>query len=684
MTGRRRSAPAESLLGVLRALGVAVQHPREVSEALRLTRVARARRVVEPVQVQGLGVPAAIPVSWPGRAASARVCGEWRLENGEVFRHEARLDRLPEQARRRVEGEVWVRSRLPVPRRLPMGYHRLLLECGDARWQVHVLAAPERCFRAIRQQRVWGLFAPLYALHSKRSWGAGDFTDLEELMRWLGRRGGRVLATLPLLPAFLDGPPEPSPYSPVSRLFWNEFYVDLERVPELAACAPARQRIRSAAFQARLRSLRQAGEVDFGALMALKRHVLEPLSRSFFARPSARLHAFEQFLDDHPHLADYARFRAVQEQRGRVWRRWPARLRQGSLGDDDCQPPLREYHLYVQWLAHTQLARFSEQARRRGVALYLDMPLGTHRDGYDAWRHQNLFALDASGGAPPDPVFPQAQNWGFAPLHPERTREEGHAYVRACIRHHLEQARMLRLDHVMGLHRLYWIPPGVPATQGVYVTYPADEFYAILSIESRRHRASIVGENLGTVPPVVNRGLVRHGVSGMFVVQAELRPSPGSALRPVPGNVVASLNTHDMPPFAAFWAGSDIADWRDLNRLGPRRLQNALRFRSRIRQSVLRFLRRRMRAGDSGMDSDAVFRRLVEHLAASRARWVLLNLEDLWGETMPQNTPGTSLERVNWRRKAQFSLEAFEQKARDGGILMALNRLRQVRHSVFH
>lgn len=679
MIGRWRSASPKSLLAVLRALGVTVHHGRDVSEALREARRARAHRVVEPVEVVWCGQPSTIPVQLPDRALAGWLCSEWQLENGEVRRHEFRLDRLPEAGRRRIEGERFVRRLVPVPRHLPMGYHLLRLEHATTRRVSQVFCAPEACFQVDRQRRGWGVFVPLYALHSARSWGAGDLADLKELITWLRRQGGRLAGTLPLLPAFLDEPCEPSPYSPVSRLFWNEFYLDLEGVPELATCPPARRRLDSGAFQEGLRRLRDAPLVDFVAQMALKRQVLGLLSRSFFAQSSTRLRAFERFLTGHPQLADYARFRAMQEQHGRAWSRWPARQRDGDLRDGDCRESLQQYHLYVQWLAHEQMTQLAEHARRQQVTLYLDVPLGTHRDGYDAWRHRNLFALEASGGAPPDPVFTQAQDWGFAPLHPERNREQGYAYVRAYLRHHLQQAGLLRLDHVMGLHRLYWVPQGLPASQGVYVTYPADEFYAILSIESHRHRASIVGENLGTVPPGLNRRLRRHGVSGMFVVQCELRSPPRPALRRIPADVVASLNTHDMPPFAAFWDGLDIADRQELRPRRDREVLSAYRSRERLRRSLQRLLGRRAGSQPDTMEISAVFRDAVEHLGASAARWVLLNLEDLWGETASQNTPGTSCERVNWQRKAQFDLEAIRRNPQWLAVLTALRGLRPVR-----
>jgi len=286
-----------------------------------------------------------------------------------------------------------------------------------------------------------------------------------------------------------------------------------------------------------------------------------------------------------------------------------------------------------------------------GVSLYLDVPLGTHRDGYDAWRRQHLFALRASGGSPPDPVFTRGQDWGFAPLHPDRSRAEGHAHLRAYLRHHLELADLLRLDHVMGLHRLYWVPQGMPASAGAYVRYPAEEFYAILSLESHRHRAVIVGENLGTVPPEVERGLARHGVLGMFVAQYEFRAPPRRPLRPVPARVLASVNTHDMPPFHAWWQGLDLKDRRELGLLDPTQERRARRERGRIRRGLTKGLPTQGALADNEPPVGQVLDRLLTRLASSRARFLLVNLEDLWLETESQNVPGTGPERSNWRRK---------------------------------
>ena len=491
-----------------------------------------------------------------------------------------------------------------------------------------------------------------------------------ERARWALRRHAAAIAGVS------GHPCEPSPYSPVSRLFWSEFYLDLARVPELAGCPPAQRLMEAATFQERLRKLRQAPLVDYAAQMALKRQVLEALGRSFFAKPSPRRRAFEKFLREHRHAADYARFRAVQEQRGESWTQWPTRMRRGELRDADCRPSLRHYHLYVQWLAHEQMAQLSDQARRRSVALYLDMPLGTHRDGYDPWRYQQLFALDASGGAPPDPVFTQGQDWGFAPIHPQHSREQGHAYIRACLRHQLRHARMLRFDHVMGLHRLYWVPRGLRASQGAYVTYPAEEFYAMLSIESHRHRAVIIGENLGTVPAEVNRRLKCHGVAGMFVGntrRALNRVPPCRGFRRGWSPVSTPTTCPRSPRFGKGSTSRIAGTWASSNAPTLRANTDCARgFAGRSSAgSVVA-----ANSNAERLTPGTVYHALVGHLGGSNARWLLSNLEDLRLETAPQNTPGTSTERVNWRRKMRFGLEQMPEKRQVLETFLALCRAR--------
>ena len=312
---------------------------------------------------------------------------------------------------------------------------------------------------------------------------------------------------------------------PASRLFWNEFYIDVARIPEFVRNTRAKQLAANPPARTKY--------VDYRGVMAWKRRMLEELARTFLsAATPERMHAFEKFAREHRGVEDYAQFRAVTDQLGKGWNEWPMKLRDGKIDAGDYEEDTKHYYLYAQWIIQEQLESLSKKARDNDQLLYLDLPLGLHPDSYDMWRNREFFVHGVAGGAPPDVLFTKGQNWGFPPMNPEAMRLNRYQYFIAYIRNHLRFAKLLRIDHVMGLHRLYWIPDELTGDKGVYVEYPAEELWAILSLESHRHQAGIVGENLGIVPPAVNRSMKRHNIAKIYVVQYEImgiQRNPGSA-----------------------------------------------------------------------------------------------------------------------------------------------------------
>jgi len=661
--GRRQQASPEAVLSVLRALDVPIGGFADVGDALRVRRRELWSRRVEPVAVAWDGQPAGIDLRLPAASADGVLRCNLELETGESRAWTCDVADLPVVESAMVEGVRHQAMRLALPLRLPRGYHRLTLELGARQSETMVISAPVRANAPQEGHagKCWGVFMPLYALHSRRSWGAGDLTDFESLLEWVAGLGGSLVATLPLLAAFLDEPLEPSPYAPVSRMFWNEFYIDVTRVPELERCPSAQAVAGSPEVQQELQGLRSLPLVDYGRQMALKRRALEELAQCFFAERSQRYSAFVRSVEAYPALEDYARFRATVERRRAPWPAWPEPLRDGVLKGGDYDEAAKCYHLYVQWLAQEQMQTLYQRGRSAGVKLCLDLPLGVHPDGYDVWREQSLFALGASAGSPPDTFFIKGQNWGFPPLHPEAMRKQGYRYFIDSLRHHLQHTGILRLDHIMSLHHLYWIPSGMEAHEGVYVRYPWEELYAILSVESHRQGALIVGEDLGTVPRYVRRAMAGHNIHRTYVVQFELRPERRRPIGAVPTASVASINTHDMPPFAAFWRGLDIEDRLKRGLLDDKGAREERATRQALKRGLLALLRRRRLLKGADDDERGVLRACLAFLSASRARVVLASLEDLWLERQPQNLPGTRDEHTNWRRKAQHSLEAFSQ-----------------------
>ena len=678
----RARPPDEAVLAVLHELGAPVAAPPDLPDAVRARQAERWALPVEPVVVSwadpGEGRlrarrgGSAVTIRLPATEADGELVCELTREDGSTSAWSLPAREL--EGRRGVEvgGRAQLAGRLPLPTDLSPGYHDLTVRTSSRQGRARVIRAPRRAWTPSRAQggepRDWGLFVPTYALWTGRSHGVADLTDLERLQRWTAARGGGVVATLPLLAAFLDRPFDPSPYAPVSRLFWNELYLDPERAPGLDRSPAAQRLLGSDEYRRESARLRNQPEVDYRATMAHRRLVLEKLAAAVAPAGAPLPDALAAFAAAHPEAEPYARFRALVERHGRPWREWPA---EASLPGNTDQDAVR-YHLYAQWAMDLQLASQSRGAEPEGnprAPLYMDLPVGSHAAGFDVWRWRALFA-DAAAGAPPDFFFAAGQNWGFPPLHPRRSREEGHAYWIASLRHVMRVSGMLRLDHVMGLHRLYWIPRGFGADEGVYVRYPARELYATLCLESHRHRTELVGEDLGTVPREVRAAMERHRLKRMHVVPFEL-DLDRAALAQAPADSVACLETHDMPPFRAFLEGRDVAERVAQGQLPEERAAKELERRRRWREALARAL-------DARVDDPAgLLRATLSRLAEGPARLVLVALEDLWLETEPQNRPGLPGSE-NWRRRIRHSLEELDQLEEVVSVLSAVDRARRL------
>ncbi len=618
--GRERSAEPDILVSILKTLGCAIDSPAGAGEALELLEAKERGRILPPVLTVFGGGPATVAL---GRQTGSRLAATLELEHG--------------GNRTLTTGKTGI----AIPGNLPFGYHTLTVEGSGSIQSATILASPAAAFPpdSLFPGRSWGLFLPLYAMRSERSSGVGDLADLERLMDWTGSLGGSMVGVLPMNAAFLDQPFSPSPYMPASRLFWNELYLD----PEITA-GPAGD-----------------ADVDYRATMAAKRKALE--ANNDASQDSRNL------VRDDPYLLPYARFRAETERRGTGWRNWPEGPGSGKLTVSDDDPAVR-YHLNVQLAFHRRLQSILE-SDRPGHALYLDLPLGVHPDSFDTWAHRSLFADDVTVGAPPDKMFTGGQNWRFPPLLPEANRLDGYRYFAETIRRQTRYASLLRIDHVMGLHRQFWIPDGADSSDGTYVTYPQEEYYAVLAIESHRNRCAVVGEDLGTVPPGVREMMTRFNLQRLFVAQVQ-----EPADQP-PAASVASFNTHDLPPFAGFLKQLDIDERIEHHLMGAVGEDKARTDRRNlIRQAIDtliegRFLKR------NDPKPEELLEAWLRRLGAGPSRFMMVNAEDLWLETRAQNMPGTSDQRPNWVGRAALRLEDMEQSERITGMLRRLDGIRR-------
>ena len=611
IAGELRHAGPDVLRGVLGALGLPAGDPEAVAAAHRSLHRQAWGAPVEPTTVCWDGRSPVVEVRRPVAHLTAPVEAVVALEDGSTRREVIPAERLVEVARAELDGVALVAQRVPLGDHLPLGAHRVTVagvgpDGGDA--VGHVLAAPSL---APAPGRGWGVFAPVYALRRDGAPRVGHVGDLATLADWVAGLGGDLVGTLPLLATF-EG--EASPYAPVSRLAWNERHLDLAALPE-AEGGTGEPSISGVPVVDAVDRL-----VDWGAEVARVRAALPTLAGRLSDRRRAELDAFAAA---RPVVGELAAWRAEVEAHGPPAPGQP-------LTADDPEAVLR--HRYAQWAMEAQLAELRAHLAGRGQSLYLDLPLGVHGDGFDVWRAPALFARTAEVGAPPDEFNPAGQGWGFPPLLPAAGRADGHAYLRAGLAHQLRHAGVVRIDHVMALHRLWWIPGGGSAADGAYVHYPAEELAAVVTLEAWRAGAVVVGENLGTVPPEVDRLMGEHRLLGMYATQFELDAAPHARWAP-PGSV-AVVNTHDMAPFAAFGAGLD--DER--------------------RARILEQLSRDGVAPDGDEPTD-VLAALLGWLGRTDAASVVVTLEDLWGETLPQNVPGTGPEVPNWRRQMARTLD---------------------------
>jgi len=689
--GREIEAGTESLLAVLRGLGAPVERIEDAGEALRQREHEAWRWRLEPVIVAWEGAMPSLELRLPVDEAKGAIEVAIEFEGGGVQSRVIQAEAAEVSRHHRIGPAEFVALRLSLEAELPWGYHRLTLRASGHELTSMVISAPRRAYAVPDQDsrpstgsgrtgtraegRRWGVFLPLYALYSRRSWGLGDFTDLGTLVEWAAGEKAHFVATLPLLASFLEVPFEPSPYVPVSRLFWNEIFIDPEAAVTSLEGQVTQDDVVPAATVEAARRLNAREPVPFREAMTLKRRVLEQLTRLYFQGPAAN-EAGRSLRAMRPALQDYAAFRAAVERQSPSWRAWPERQRRGSLLPSDYDSETADYYAFAQATAGEQMAALARRTRERGLRLYVDLPVGVHPDGYDAWRHQDLFVEGMSVGAPPDLLAPEGQNWGFQPLKPESLRTSGYEYMRAYLRHHLSAAGILRIDHAIGLHRLFWIPEGASSRDGVFVRQRPEELYAILSLESHRHAAVLVGENLGLVPPEVNRGLEEHGVAGMYVQQFEFT---GRARQPVQApkrESIASFGTHDLPPFAAYWNDVDLEERQRMGLMDAETVERVALERERDREALASHLRERGLL-DDGATTSEVYRASTRLLAESEAAWAMVNLEDTWGETRSQNVPGTMAEQhPNWTQRARYAIEQFGSL---GDITKTMELMRETR-----
>ncbi|MDH6570300.1 4-alpha-glucanotransferase [Streptomyces sp. SAI-117] len=568
---------------------------------------------------------------------------------------------LPEGTRLRITTEQG-ETRASADR-LPPGVHRLTATAPDGRTgDAHLIVAPPRL--PAPPGRSYGILVQLYSLLSRRSWGMGDLGDLAELTSWAGRAlGAGFVQVNPLHAAVPGAPTDPSPYRPSSRRFPDPVHLRIEDIPEYAHVTdPDRLRtLRERAERLRESVLEKGALIDRDAVWELKREALE-LVREVPLGPGRRAAYADYLAEGGQALEDHATWCALAEAHGSDWRGWPPRLRDPRSAETArARRELMDrvdFHCRLAWLTESQLGAAQRAAREAGMPLGVvhDLAVGVHPEGADAWAQQAYFAAGMSVGAPPDAFNARGQDWGLPPWRPDRLAESGYAPYRQLLRALFRYAGALRIDHVMGLFRLWWVPQGHPPTEGTYVRYDAEAMLAVLVLEASRAGAVVIGEDLGTVEPGVREALRERGVLGTSVLwferdwEGDGRPLPPERWR---ADCLATATTHDLPPTASRLTGEHV-ELRDSLGLLTRPLDEERAEAAADTGEWLELLARLGLLHGTGGGADpsseeAQIQAVHRYLLNTPARMVGVWLPDAVGDRRPQNLPGTWDQYPNWR-----------------------------------
>lgn len=631
--GQSVPVPEDTVVAVLAALGVDASTPRSVQDALDAHAHAERHRLLPPtVVLRAEDGPARLSPDGPLKGLALRV----ETEDG---------------------------ASLPGDGPLPPGIHLLRARTPDGRTSsAPLIVSPARLPEP--PGRGHGFLVQLYSLLSARSWGMGDLADLAELAAWSGRAfGADFVQVNPLHAAVPGDPTDPSPYRPSSRRFPDPVHLRIEEITEYGyLTGPERdgaERLLARAAELREAVLRRGELIDRDAVRALKRSALE-LVRTVPLSPGRRAAYCDFLAEQGQALDDHATWNALAEVHGPDWHGWP-----GALKDPRSARTARargelldrvDFHCWLAWLTDRQLATAQRAARDAGMRIGLvhDLAVGVHPSGADAWAQQEAFAAGMSVGAPPDAFNSRGQDWGLPPWRPDALRATGHAPFRELLRALLRHAGALRIDHVMGLFRLWWVPQGCEPGQGTYVRYDAEAMLGVLALEAHRAGAPVIGEDLGTVQPGVREALAERGVLGTSVLWFERdyrpgvrRPAPLAPDRWRPG-CVATATTHDLPSTAARLTGDHVELRHRLGLLG-RPLAVEQREDAKGVAEWLALFGRLGLLPEGPRDEEAVIKAVHRFLLSTPARMVGIWLPDAVGDRRPQNLPGTWDEYPNWR-----------------------------------
>jgi 4-alpha-glucanotransferase len=699
--GGKHITSLETKKAILKAMKLQINSVDEIKEQIHKLRNRPWNRIIEPVHIISVNSqPFTIPVYIPVKEGEEnRLSVSWSIVDEAAQKDEFAFsgDAITAPEQRWIDGTRYIKIDLRDRGNRDIGYYTLNIVCSHPenifgsgvnfiQKTSRIIITPDACYMSpeLKTGKTWGLCTNLYAVRSSENWGAGNFSDLKKLVKFVAELKGGFVGINPLHAIPNKKPFGISPYSPVSRLYKNFIYLDIEKVPEVKESQKAQAVLQSKHLNKELTELRESEFINYEHVSSLKKRILRYAFKIFYERHykknSLRAQAFREYiLQEGEWLESFSVFLTLWEymnetRQTHAWQEWPEEYHNphGTAVNEFKKVHEREmlFYQYLQWLIDEQHKEISEEAKKAGmpIGLYHDLAIGSIGGGSDAWVAQDVIASEMDVGAPLDDFNLNGQNWGFPPLIPDKLRETGYEFFIQTIRKNMKYSGAMRIDHALGMFRLFWIPHGKSPNEGAYVRFPSEDLFRIIALESARNRTMVIAEDLGTIGENVRETLFRFGMLSFRLLYFE-RNYPDPSFTPphkYPDMALCAVTTHDLPTIYGYWIGRDLEQKSRLGLyLNENLRQRHIHERRRDRGLLLSVLKSQgILPHDFPSDPDAfcmmapeLCLAIYEYLSRTPCKLVAVTLDDSIGTVEQQNMPGTTNSYPNWVQKTPATIE---------------------------
>ncbi len=589
---------------------------------------------------------------------------KWSIseERGEKHEGETNLSTVQKSPTEPLEKLGIKRYLIPIQANLKLGYHNLSVRLSTGKlFNTFLIVTPQRAYHRI--SRCWGITVQLYSIKSKNNFGIGDLGDLNQLLNWTSKIGGRFVGLNPLYCLHTDDPHHISPYSPSTRRFLNPWYIDIQSIPEFMDSGTNNCKQLEI-----VNSLQKSPTVEYEKAVPLKNELLKNVFERFLkihaSKNTPRWQSFQKFIQKKGNTLNlFAKFETLRQHFQTPWFNWPNEAREKKDLEKYTTEKETLYRKFLQFIAEEQLQSVIASGKRTtpSVTLFLDFPVSADAGGFDTWYEPELYSLSAELGAPPDDFNPTGQKWGIVPFIPHKLVEKKFQPFIEMLRTAMKFAGIIRLDHIIGLMRLFWIPKGDKPNQGVYVQYPFKDLLGIVTLESVRNKCVVVGEDLGTVPETVRSKMEDKRIFTYKVLYFE-KDTNGQFKKPdeYPLYALSTESTHDLPTLAGFWKGTDLSIRRKLNLISEEMYRKLKEQREEDKKKLIEVLISEGLLKSGEFSIQEIIEALLIFVAKTNSTLTAIQMEDLLATDTQPNLPGTTSEYPSWKIRLEKTLEEIQ------------------------